>query len=422
MTSGKTGAVNFERPPSRVIHVRNVPTDTAQEELLSIFAPFGAVEKVVLLKTKKQAMVQMKDLSAAINFVSHSTTSQLKLGGRNVYAGFSVHSELNAENAFNKILLVTFYNSLHEQLGESLLGLVNVDFVFQLFSPYGQIHKIVMMNKDAGIQALVQFFQVEGAVRAKTALGSYTFYAGAEFGNFTIDAQFSHLTDLTVRTNTDRARDFLNPNLQPYYPGMEAYQAMAAYPGMIPGMYPAATAAAGVAPPATSADGAQPGSPMYPSPPMYYPGMMPGQQIPAMPTAATAPTSATVPAPVPAVAAATPDTATATQTTPTPAPAPAATDVSSSAAGVPAAEAAEHKPEERAEEPTSTEPKPEEPQEAPAGSDAVPVRKRVQPQGEDAAEQAQATADNEKGAAAGEQPDAAQAVSEPEQKKPRLGV
>ncbi|KAH3764210.1 polypyrimidine tract-binding protein 3 [Pelomyxa schiedti] len=216
--ASRAGQVSFEKSPSRVVHVRNVPTDTTQEELLSIFTPFGAVEKVVLMKAKKQAMVQMRDLTAAINFVSHSTTSQLRLGGRNVYAGFSIHGELSAESTSNRILLVTFYNPLHEQLGEAMLTLINVDFVYQLFSQYGQIHKIVIMNKEAvGVQALVQYFMVEGAKQAKTMFTSYTFYAGETLGQFTLDVQFSHLTDLTVKINNNRTRDFLNANLQPYY-------------------------------------------------------------------------------------------------------------------------------------------------------------------------------------------------------------
>ncbi|KAH3745817.1 polypyrimidine tract-binding protein 3 [Pelomyxa schiedti] len=216
--SGRIGQVSFEKAPSRVVHIRNVPTDTTQEELLSIFTPFGAVEKVVLMKAKKQAMVQMRDLTAAINFISHSTTSQLRLGGRNVYAGFSIHGELSAESTSNKIILVTFYNPMHEQLGETMLNLINVDFVYQLFSQYGQIHKIVIMNKEAvGVQALVQYFMVEGAKQAKTMFTSYTFYAGESLGQFTIDVQFSHLTDLTVKVNNNRTRDFLDQTLQPYY-------------------------------------------------------------------------------------------------------------------------------------------------------------------------------------------------------------
>jgi hypothetical protein len=164
---------------------------------------------VIVLKSKKQAMVQFHDLAAAVAFVSHfgASAAPLKISGRSVYCSYSRHPELQSE-APNKILLVTFANQLHKVLGEALLGLVTVDLVYQIFNPYGAVLKIVMMNKEAGIQALVQFAATDAAARAKAVLCGYTFYAGTDFGTFTIDIQFSNLTELTVRLNTSRARDY----------------------------------------------------------------------------------------------------------------------------------------------------------------------------------------------------------------------
>jgi hypothetical protein len=174
-------------------------------------------------------MCQFLELSSAINFMTHYSAAQLRIGGRSVYCSYSRHSELVGE-AQNKILLVTFFNPLHKQLGDTLLALITVDLVYQIFSPYGQIHKIVMMSKDAGIQALIQFTSVDGAIRAKTVLSGYSFHAGTEFGTFTIDAQFSNLQDLTVRQPTPRTRDFLTAGMSPATVGGYTQHAVSVVP------------------------------------------------------------------------------------------------------------------------------------------------------------------------------------------------
>lgn len=72
----------------------------------------------------------------------------------------------------------------------------------QLFSVHGQIYKIVIFTKSNGLQALVQFSKVEEAQKARSAL----------FGVWP-NVQFSHLRDLTVKENSERMRDFTNPDL-----------------------------------------------------------------------------------------------------------------------------------------------------------------------------------------------------------------
>ncbi|KAH3761671.1 polypyrimidine tract-binding protein 3 [Pelomyxa schiedti] len=224
MSSGVVGVgVDTSQPqPCKVLHFRNVNPEITQEELVSVCTPFGAVEKVIMMKSKKQAMVQMHEISAAINFVTHHINVPIKIGGKTVYASFSKHQELTTETA-NKILLVTFFNALHAQLGDALMTLISVNFVHQIFSSYGVVQKIVMMNKDAVLPnishhsslpphfALVQFTSIDEAIRAKSILSGYSFYAGPEVGSFTIDTQFSNLHELTVRQASDRARDFTTP-------------------------------------------------------------------------------------------------------------------------------------------------------------------------------------------------------------------
>lgn len=84
----------MENPPCRVIHFRNVANETTQEELVAAAAAFGPVEKVIMLKTKRQAMVQFRDIAGAVSFMAAYASAPLKISGRNVYTSFSRHTEL----------------------------------------------------------------------------------------------------------------------------------------------------------------------------------------------------------------------------------------------------------------------------------------------------------------------------------------
>ncbi|KAK6931838.1 RNA recognition motif domain [Dillenia turbinata] len=53
--------------PSKVIHVRNVGHEISENDLLQPFQPFGVITKLVMLRAKHQALLQMQDIASAIN-------------------------------------------------------------------------------------------------------------------------------------------------------------------------------------------------------------------------------------------------------------------------------------------------------------------------------------------------------------------
>eukprot|EP00741_Cyanophora_paradoxa_P012496 tig00020610_g12075.t1 len=207
--------------PSRVVHWRSIGPDVTQAELTALCAPFGAVQQVLLLRTKGQALVQMADLNSAVNLITYYSNVPASIRGRVVYAQYSSHQELTGESRNpssapsdeqggprgqqqeappNRILLVTISNPLYP---------ITVDVLNQVFSPYGSIEKIVIFQKSAGLQALVQYSVLQSAVEAKNRLQGQNIYAGS----CTLHIQFSNLQQLTVHHNTDKTRDFTNPNL-----------------------------------------------------------------------------------------------------------------------------------------------------------------------------------------------------------------
>ncbi|XP_022773411.1 polypyrimidine tract-binding protein homolog 3-like isoform X2 [Durio zibethinus] len=194
--------------PSKVIHVRNVGHEISENDLLQLFQPFGVITKLVMLRAKNQALLQMQDVPSAINALQFYANVQPTIRGRNVYVQFSSHQELTTmdQNAQgrgdepNRILLVTIHHMLYP---------ITVEVLHQVFSPHGFVEKIVTFQKSAGFQALIQYQGCQSAVSARTSLQGRNIYDGC----CQLDIQFSNLDELQVHYNNDRSRDFTNPNL-----------------------------------------------------------------------------------------------------------------------------------------------------------------------------------------------------------------
>ncbi|GLU06985.1 hypothetical protein SLE2022_239670 [Rubroshorea leprosula] len=194
--------------PSKVIHVRNVGHEISENDLLQLFQPFGVITKLVMLRAKNQALLQMQDVPSAINGLQFYANVQPTIRGRNVYVQFSSHQELTTmdQNSQargdepNRILLVTIHHMLYP---------ITVEVLYQVFSPHGIVEKIVTFQKSAGFQALIQYQLHQSAVSARTALQGRNIYDGC----CQLDIQYSNLDELQVHYNNDRSRDFTNPNL-----------------------------------------------------------------------------------------------------------------------------------------------------------------------------------------------------------------
>lgn len=212
--------------PSKVIHVRNVGHEIAETDLLQIFQPFGAISKLVMLRAKNQALVQMQDLTSAINVLQYYANVQPSVKGRNVYVQFSSHQELTTmeqnhhsrADEPNRILLVTIHQMLYP---------INVDVLHQVFSPHGFVEKIVTFQKSAGFQALIQYQSRQSAMAALNSLQGRNIYDGC----CQLDIQYSNLDELQVNYNNDRTRDFTNSSLPTEPKGRSTQQSGYVDPG-----------------------------------------------------------------------------------------------------------------------------------------------------------------------------------------------
>eukprot|EP01098_Paradermamoeba_levis_P011226 TRINITY_DN47_c0_g1_i2.p1 TRINITY_DN47_c0_g1~~TRINITY_DN47_c0_g1_i2.p1 ORF type:complete len:334 (-),score=96.69 TRINITY_DN47_c0_g1_i2:644-1645(-) len=209
---------------SKVVHVRNLPSDCTEQDLIAVACPFGRVVNVLMLKGKNQAFIQMQDQVASTSLVQYYNSVPATIRTKSVYFQFSTRDEIQAPQTAtatpmadekfqlgqqNSILLVTILNVLYP---------INIDVLHQIFSKYGTILKIAIFSKN-GLQALIQFSDVASAVNAKLALEGQNIYSGC----CTLRIQFSNLTNLNVKFNNEKSRDFTNPSL-PSSPGPLGFQ------------------------------------------------------------------------------------------------------------------------------------------------------------------------------------------------------
>ena len=85
---------NDTNHPSKVLHVRNLPATATEMDLTGLCAPFGAVSKVLLLRGKGQAFVEMVDVQAASSTVEGYQGRAAAIHGNSVYMSFSSRSEV----------------------------------------------------------------------------------------------------------------------------------------------------------------------------------------------------------------------------------------------------------------------------------------------------------------------------------------
>ncbi|KAH3731322.1 heterogeneous nuclear ribonucleoprotein L2 [Pelomyxa schiedti] len=205
-----------EPTASKVIHVRNVISESMNEDLTAFASQFGRVLGICNLAKFNQALLEMDSVSAATNLVNYARNNPVLIRERELHFTYSKSQQINQPAkpppAPNRILLFTILNPVYN---------ITVDVLYTITSPYGGVQRIVVFNKN-GVQALVEFDTPHNAQAAKQALEGKDIYAGS----CTLKIEFSRAEKLNVQTNTDKTRDYVNPNIPtgtiPYLPGVSS--------------------------------------------------------------------------------------------------------------------------------------------------------------------------------------------------------
>ncbi|XP_056374474.1 polypyrimidine tract-binding protein 3 isoform X3 [Hyla sarda] len=256
--------------PSRVIHIRKIPNDVTETDVISLGVPFGKVTNLLMLKSKSQAFLEMASEEAAITMMNYYTPVTPHLRSQPVYIQYSNHRELKTDNLPNQSraqaalqavnthpsgltltggpggesLLLPGQSPVLRIIVENLFYPVTLEVLHQIFSKFGTVLKIITFTKNNQFQALLQYADPINAHHAKVALDGQNIYNAC----CTLRIEFSKLTSLNVKYNNDKSRDFTRLDLPTGdgQPSLDATMAAAfGAPGIISSPY---AGAAGFAP------------------------------------------------------------------------------------------------------------------------------------------------------------------------------
>uniref|UniRef100_A0A6N2L0Z8 RRM domain-containing protein n=1 Tax=Salix viminalis TaxID=40686 RepID=A0A6N2L0Z8_SALVM len=191
-TSGQP-QFRYTQTPSKVLHLRNLPWECTEEELIELCEPFGKIvnTKCNVGNNRNQAFVEFVEQNQAIQMVSYyaSSSEPAQVRGKTVYIQYSnrheiVNNKSPGDNPGN-VLLVTIEGV---EAGD-----VSIDVIHLVFSAFGYVHKIATFEKAAGFQ--VRYLLPE------------------HVGSCNLRISYSAHTDLNIKFQSHRSRDYTNPYL-----------------------------------------------------------------------------------------------------------------------------------------------------------------------------------------------------------------
>ncbi|XP_056594256.1 polypyrimidine tract-binding protein 2 isoform X1 [Triplophysa dalaica] len=204
--------------PSRVLHIRKLPSDVSEAEIISLGLPFGKVTNILTLKGKNQAFLELSTEEAAMTMVNYYSAVTPHVRNMPVYIQYSNHKELKTDNSNQSGGNPTSNSSdgggspsspVLRIIVDNMFYPVTLDVLQQIFSKFGTVMKIITFTKNNQFQALLQFNDPASAQQAKVALDGQNIYNAC----CTLRIDYSKLVNLNVKYNNDKSRDYTRPEL-----------------------------------------------------------------------------------------------------------------------------------------------------------------------------------------------------------------
>ncbi|KAM4659169.1 polypyrimidine tract-binding protein 2 isoform 5-T5 [Amazona ochrocephala] len=229
------GEDKLDGAPSRVLHIRKLPGEVTETEVIALGLPFGKVTNILMLKGKNQAFLELATEEAAVTMVNYYSAVTPHLRNQLIYIQYSNHKELKTDNTLNQraqavLQAVTAVQATNAPISgttvsesavtpaqspvlriiiDNMYYPVTLDVLHQIFSKFGAVLKIITFTKNNQFQALLQYGDPVNAQQAKLALDGQNIYNAC----CTLRIDFSKLVNLNVKYNNDKSRDYTRPDL-----------------------------------------------------------------------------------------------------------------------------------------------------------------------------------------------------------------
>ncbi|CEL99796.1 unnamed protein product [Vitrella brassicaformis CCMP3155] len=198
---------DMDAPPSKVLLIRNLPRNINESEIKQALQPWtqpGIDLRMFHNPSTGQAFVEFPDEGASTHALSYIRQGHVAVRGVRFVGCYSTKQQVVTNQERHKdcrVLLVYVTNIAYP---------VELEVIHTIFSKYGFVEKIVSFQKaPRTYQALVQFSAPNEAMGAMVTLNGRNIYDGCN----TLQVQPSKLSELSVRVNNSRSRDYTNPNL-----------------------------------------------------------------------------------------------------------------------------------------------------------------------------------------------------------------
>ncbi|XP_030311038.1 polypyrimidine tract-binding protein 2 isoform X7 [Calypte anna] len=187
------GDDKMDGAPSRVLHIRKLPGEVTETEVIALGLPFGKVTNILMLKGKNQAFLELATEEAAITMVNYYSAVTPHLRNQPIYIQYSNHKELKTDNTLNQraqavLQAVTAVQVTNAPISgttvsesavtpaqspvlriiiDNMYYPVTLDVLHQIFSKFGAVLKIITFTKNNQFQALLQYGDPVNAQQAK---------------------------------------------------------------------------------------------------------------------------------------------------------------------------------------------------------------------------------------------------------------
>jgi len=221
--------------PSKVVHIRQLPLQASDAEIKVLGLPFGVVTNIIHMKSKGQAFLELDSINSAKTMINYYNYVAPVVCNTRVFLQFSQHQELRtnkdqdnaATNGGSEQYESTSNGTVLKVIVTNIIYPVTIDVLHQVFQRCGELQKIVTFVRNDQFHALIQYSNPKEASAAKTLFDRQNIYNGCN----TLHVEFSKMTELTVKYNNEKMRDFTKPDMPPV-------QVQAMQQQMNPGMLP----------------------------------------------------------------------------------------------------------------------------------------------------------------------------------------